>query len=202
MESNGSVTQWIEQLKGGDEASAAQRLWERYYGQLVRLCDKKLGDHPRRVADEEDVALSAFSSFVQGAREGRFAQLSDRDNLWRLLVVIAARKVVDQWHHDHRQKRGEGNVQGESALIDLELGIGGIDQIVGREPTPEFAALIVEQCQQMLGSLTEPTLRRIAVWKMEGYTNKEIADSLDCVPRTVERKLRVIRKLWSEKAAD
>ncbi len=190
MESNGSVTHWIEQLKDDDE-DAAQQLWERYYGQLVRLCHKKLGDQPRRIADEEDVALSAFSSFVQGVRKGRFPQLNDRNSLWRVLVVIATRKAVDQWHHDHRKKRGEGKVQDEAVLKD-------IGQIVGREPTPEFAATVAEECQLLLGLLTQPTLRDIAVWKLQAYTNEEIADRLGCVPRTIERKLRLIRKLWGE----
>jgi hypothetical protein len=40
-------------------------------------------------------------------------------------------------------------------------------------------------------------LRSVAVWKMEGYTNAEIADKLGCVPVTVERKLQLIRSLWA-----
>ena len=71
MFSRGSVTGWIGQVKGGDEA-AAQKLWERYFSRLVRLCRKRLADHPRRAYDEEDVALSAFDSFFQGAQKGNF----------------------------------------------------------------------------------------------------------------------------------
>jgi len=37
--------------------------------------------------------------------------------------------------------------------------------------------------------------RRVALAKMEGYTNDEIAAQLECAPRTVERKLRLIRSL-------
>jgi DNA-directed RNA polymerase specialized sigma24 family protein len=44
--------------------------------------------------------------------------------------------------------------------------------------------------------LNEPALRTVALWKMEGYTNLEIADRLACVETTVERKLQRIRKLW------
>ena len=199
MKSEGSVSQWIAELKSGDEA-AAQRLWERYFGQLVRLCHKRLGDHPRRAADEEDAALSAFASFLQGAQQGRFPRLRDRDGLWRLLVVIAARKVVDQRQHDSRQKRGGGKVAGESALMSPGSAPGGIgiEQVVGPEPTPEFAASVVEEYERLLDRLADPTLRSIAMAKMEGYTNDEIAGRIGCVRRTVERKLRVIRKLWSE----
>ena len=46
--------------------------------------------------------------------------------------------------------------------------------------------------------LGDDTLRKVAVWKMEGYTNEEIAGHLGCVPRTVERRLREIRQIWCE----
>ena len=52
------------------------------------------------------------------------------------------------------------------------------------------------RCRRLLDSLQEPGLRQIALWKVEGYTNEEIADRLDCVPRTIERKMSRIRLLW------
>src|SRR5215471_8456034 len=94
MSSAGSVTTWIEQLCAGDRAGA-QRLWERYFPRLVGLARKKLQGLPRRSADEEDVALSAFDSFCRGAERGCFPRLENRDNLWALLVVITARKAID-----------------------------------------------------------------------------------------------------------
>jgi hypothetical protein len=44
-------------------------------------------------------------------------------------------------------------------------------------------------------------LRSVALWKMEGFTNREIAGRLGCVEHTVERKLRVVRQIWSGEAA-
>jgi DNA-directed RNA polymerase specialized sigma24 family protein len=70
------------------------------------------------------------------------------------------------------------------------------DQLWGREPTPEFAAQVAEEYQLLLAQLSDPELEAVAVWKMEGYTNEEIAAKLDCTLRTVERKLRIIRGLW------
>ena len=95
MTLQGSVTLWIGHLQAGDDG-AAQKLWERYFRRLVGLARKKLRDTPRRAADEEDVALSAFDSFCRGVRRGRFPQLDDRNNLWRLLVTVTARKAFDQ----------------------------------------------------------------------------------------------------------
>ena len=110
MSSEGSVTRWITALKDGDEA-AAQPLWERYYRRLVSLARQKLPNARRRQADEEDVVQSAFHSFFQGVARGRFPQLHDRDNLWRLLVVITARKALDQIAQEHSKRRGGGTVQ-------------------------------------------------------------------------------------------
>jgi DNA-directed RNA polymerase specialized sigma24 family protein len=71
---------------------------------------------------------------------------------------------------------------------------------VGNEPTPELAAQLVEQYQILLERLGDDKLRQIAVWKLEGWTNGEIAGKLNCSRRTVIRKLETIRLIWSEEA--
>ena len=198
----GSVTQWIGNLKAGDDA-AAQPLWERYFARLVRLARAKLRTtrHGAGVEDEEDAALSAFNSFCDGAAKGRFPLLSDRDDLWRLLVVITARKAYAQVQRGTRQKRGGGRVIGEGAI---SLGPGddmaGFDFIAGPEPTPEFAAMVAEEYRRLLDSLEDSSLRQVALDRMEGYTNDEIAERLGCARRTVARRLDLIRKIWSEEA--
>src|SRR5262249_16168581 len=149
MSSPGSVTTWIEELRAGNR-DAAQRLWERYFPQLVRLARRKLAGLPLRVADDEDVALSAFDSFFRGLEQGRFPHLDDRDNLWALLVVITARKAIDLRVHETRQKRGGGTTRGESVLDELfanEDEEGGIARVVGAEPTPALAAQVAEEFQ-------------------------------------------------------
>jgi DNA-directed RNA polymerase specialized sigma24 family protein len=198
MSSSGSVSIWIAELKAGDSL-AAQRLWEGYFPRLVGLARKKLRAMPRRVADEEDVALSAFDSFCRGANQGRFPRITGRDDLWPLLVTITARKALQALRHQGRQKRGGGAVRGESAFQAAPGGAEeepGLEQVVGTEPTPEFAAQMAEECERLLGALTQGDLREIAVWKMEGYSNEEIAAKVGCVPRTIERKVALIRTLW------
>jgi DNA-directed RNA polymerase specialized sigma24 family protein len=201
MSPDPSVTEWISQAKAGDQA-AFQKLWERYFQRLVGLARKKLHGQPRRMADEEDVALSAFDSFCRGAEEGRLPQVLDRDNLWRLLVLITVRKVVDLVNYHGRQKRA--GLLGESALDERpgwpEDG-PVMEQVLGPKPTPEFAAQVAEEYQRLLARLDDDLLRAVAQWKMEGYTTEEIADRLGCAPRTVERKLRVIRTVWSSEVA-
>jgi DNA-directed RNA polymerase specialized sigma24 family protein len=191
MSTAGSITQWLGDLKAGAR-STAHPVWERYCRQLVALARKHLQGAPRAMADEEDVALSAFDSFCRGAEQGRFPQVCDRGNLWQLLVVITARKAGALAKHERRQKRG-GGARADGAAQDLALA-----QAISREPTPAFAAQVAEECGRLLTRLDDTDLRSIALWKMEGYTTEEIAAQLGCVPRTVERRLRVIRSLWNE----
>src|SRR6516225_8063333 len=139
-----SVTNWIGQIKAGNFA-AAQDLWNRYFHRLVGLAREKLRGSPRRAADEEDAALSAFDSFFRGAEQGKFPRLQDRDDLWSLLVVITARKAVDLIQHERRKKRGGGRVLTEAELADLasaSISIPGLDQLVGQKPTPAFSAQV------------------------------------------------------------
>jgi DNA-directed RNA polymerase specialized sigma24 family protein len=199
-EGDGSVSRWLGDLKDGDLA-AAQPLWERYFDRLVRLAGARSRTAQRRPsadADGEDAALSAFDSFCAGAVRGRFPQLADRDELWRLLVVITARKVQAQARRRRRRKRGGGLVRNESDLPEAGGGPGArdLDRIVGDEPTPAFAAQVAEECRRLLDALGDESLRLVALARMEGYTNDEIAERLGCARRTVARRLDLIRKTW------
>jgi RNA polymerase sigma factor (sigma-70 family) len=198
MSSHGSVTAWIDHLRAGDRA-AAQPLWERYFQRLVGLAQAKLRRRlPTAMAGPEDVALSAFDSFCRGAEQGRFPQLSDRDDLWHLLLVITERKAIDLVNHEKAQKRGEGKVRHEVSIAGESTVTAPFDKIAGREPTPEEAAQVAEQCRRLLDILADETLRTVAVAKMEGCTNEEIAKRLKCSVPTVERKLNRIRKIWGK----
>lgn len=186
--SSGSVTAWIVSLKAGD-ASAAEPLWERYFARLVGLARRKLASSPQRLADEEDIALSAFKSLCRGASEGRFPRLSDRDDLWPLLVVLASHKAVDVLRSEGRAKRGGGS----------QVSADDVQAVLSQEPTPEFAALMNDYCDWLLSQL-EPGPRSVALLKLEGCTNEEVATRLNCGIRTVERRLELIRRVWSDAA--
>jgi DNA-directed RNA polymerase specialized sigma24 family protein len=194
----GSVTRWIGELKTGGD-TAAQHLWERYFERLVQLALARLRSarRPGTIEDEGDAALSAFDSFCRGAAAGRFPQLADRDELWRLLVVITVRKVLGQLDRQGARKRGGGRLAGESAVIGADAAEGdGLDRIVGREPSPELAALVVDEYRRLRDNLRTDALRQVLDLRLEGYTRAEIAKRLGCAERSVKRKLDVIRETW------
>ncbi len=199
----GSVTRWIGELKAGD-VKALQPLWERYYFALVERARSKLRALRSSTAtkDEEDVASSAFHLLYQGLREGRFPRVEDRDDLWRLLVHLAACKAVDRHRAEHRRKRGGGKVLSEADMVaagadgdDDDAG-NPLDRIIGSEPSPEFAAVVAEEYQRRLEGLGDETLRRIAELKLACYSNEEIHQQLGCSLRSVTMKLELIRKKW------
>jgi DNA-directed RNA polymerase specialized sigma24 family protein len=55
-----------------------------------------------------------------------------------------------------------------------------------------------EEFQRQLARLPSDELRAIALGKMEGHTNAEIAARLGCTDKTVERRLKLIRDRWKE----
>jgi DNA-directed RNA polymerase specialized sigma24 family protein len=139
---NDSVRLSLEQLKGGDPR-AAQHLWDRYYGRLIALARKKLGDSSRRSMDENDVVQSAFTSFCLRAQAGGFPDLKDREGLWALLAVMTARAAANQRLHEGRLKRGSGRVG--STAWDESTGEWQLMHVISEQPSAEDAAIFVSQ---------------------------------------------------------
>jgi DNA-directed RNA polymerase specialized sigma24 family protein len=191
MESGSSVTSWIGRFKAGDH-EAAQELWQRYFQRLVGLARAKLRGAPRLAPDAEDIALSAFKSFWRRAQKPEgFPQLQDRNNLWALLVVITARKAYDQMRRSRLPKHRQ-------AVLFSELADRDVEEVLGKQPTRKFVDQVTHECRRLLDLLEDETLRSVALWKLQGFTNVEIAAKLGCVRHTVERKLKRIRELWDE----
>jgi len=101
MSNSEPVSHWINLVKHGDSV-AANQIWQDYFDRLVRAVRHKLHGQNRAVSDEEDIVLSVFDSLYIAVAKGRFPDLSDRDDLWRLLLGMSARKVVDKRRHDLR----------------------------------------------------------------------------------------------------
>jgi len=189
----------MNELAGGDESAAAQ-IWKYYHERLVRLARKNLVEGRCRVADEDDVVLEAFNSFCRCVIEGRLPNLHHRDNLWKVLVTITVRKA---WHQDRDQTaeiRGGGEVRGESvfARVDSSTPGAGINHIPSPDPRPEFAVMVVEKYESLMRSLGDDVLRQTARYKLEGYSNGEIAQRMKCSLRSVGRRLARIRRIWAE----
>ena len=193
MPAEDPVTVWLGQLQAGDVA-AVRPLWERYFHRLVGLARGRLRNAPKRAADEEDVALSAFDSFCRNAEAGRFPDLTDRDGLWRLLAAFTLRKVAHHTRDAARLKRGGG--------VAADTPPGGLEELLGREPDPAVASEVADECGRLLAALGDDDLRRVALLRMDGHSVDEVAAAVGCAPRSVKRKLQLIRSIWEREATD
>jgi DNA-directed RNA polymerase specialized sigma24 family protein len=185
-EASQSITRLIRAVQDGS-SSAVRPLLATYFDRLVQLASKRLQNLPGLTGYEEDLALRSFHSVYQRLRDpARPLDLAGRDDLWRLLATRTISRAIDLIR---------GHKPWETAKDEFE-------QLLTREPTPEEAVATADECRRLLDLLDGPELRQIALWKVEGYTNEEIATQLDCVPRTVERKVRRIRLLWKHELKD
>ena len=192
------ITEWLEGVKRQD-ARSQEEIWNAYYKKLVGLARQRLRSLRDGESDEEDVAISAFNSFFRAVQEERLPKLNDRHDLWRVLIVIAARKISSKRKRVMAAKRGEGRIRGESVSANegySGMG-GGIAQVMGTDPSPEMAAQTAEALDRLLNALRDETLQTIAIRKLEGFSNREIAEEINVVERSVERKLARIRSIWT-----
>lgn len=195
MSNSSNVSHWIELVKSGDSA-AANRIWQLYFDRLVRAVRARLNGQNRAVSDEEDIVLSVFESFYNAADQGRFPDLADRGDLWRLLLRMSARKVIDKRRHDRRQRRG-----GDVAVHSLNQSSANrsdhdspIFEVIGNEPSPDMVLMLQESVDQLFSHLGVGQLRDLAGAKLEGYSNAELAQRFACSERTIERRLHLIRE--------
>ena len=198
MSKSTNVSHWIDLVKTGDSA-AANRIWQHYFDRLVRAVRGRLNGQNRAISDEEDIVLSVFDSFYIAAENGRFPDLSDRDDLWRLLLRMSARKVVDKRRHDQRQRRG-GDVNVHSLNQSGED--NNVFEAIGDEPSPDMVLMMQESVEEVFSHLGVGQLRELAGAKLEGYSNAELAGRFSCSERTIERRLHLIREKCQQELLD
>lgn len=201
--STSSVSTWIDRLKQGDD-QAADAICREYFDGLMRAARRKLRQNRlTRVQDEEDVALSALDTFVRRAKAGELEEVTDRGDLWKLLLKIAARRVVRYNRSASAQKRGGGAVAAERDLARQDSTVGGpLDHVAADSPPPELTVMLCDEANHLLGQLAAGDLREIARLTLEGHSTSEIADQLNTTKRTVQRRLALIRAQWQARQAD
>jgi DNA-directed RNA polymerase specialized sigma24 family protein len=199
MGHHGSVTRLIYNLRSDDSdvrGEAARLIWQRYFHGLLELARSNLDKRVRRRTDEEDVAQSMFKSFCSRQQRGEF-ELSGRDELWKLLVTITLRKARNAASAHRRKKRDVAREQSAPAGDRSRSGYWIFEEMDAAAPTPQEAMVLNEALERRLQALENPELRQISLWRLEGYTNREISELMKCTERAIERKLGRIRSLWT-----
>jgi RNA polymerase sigma factor (sigma-70 family) len=200
VEPDDSVIELAHLLRAEDPVvrnMAASLIWQRYFRDLLKLARNNLDRRVRVRADEEDLVQSIFNSFCARQGRGEF-DLADRDELWRLLVTITLRKARNLARDHRRERRDVARTRALAEVADGDTSCPGwaLEQMDARAPSPADAAVLNEALERRLEALDSPELREIALWRLEGYTNREISDRLKCTERSIERRMMRIRRRW------
>lgn len=180
-----TINDWIERFAADDD-DAATPIVDACYDRLVRFARNRLKGLPPQIADDEGAVVSAFRSFFSGVRGRQYDRLENREDLWRVLATITARKAIAQYRRHWKQSGERDHVQ---RVPDFE-------RIASADPSPVEVAAFLDDCRARVDRLENETLRRIALLKLEGHTTGEIAERLGVHVRSVQRKLKLIETQW------
>jgi DNA-directed RNA polymerase specialized sigma24 family protein len=198
MVHHGSVTRLIQLLRSDDSAErdiAARLIWRRYFHDVLELARNNLNMRIRRREDEEDVLQSMYKSFCLRQQRGEF-DLAGRDALWKLLVTFTLRKARNSAKKHGREMRDVAREQTLTDGDDARSAGWALEQMDAAGPSPAEAAVLNESLERRLAALADPELRELALMRLEGYTNREIAAKRDCTERSIERRMERIRSKW------
>lgn len=173
--------------------SWSEVVWNKYFERLLRFAKKQMKGMPKIASDEEDITLSVLKSVCISVRK-RSEEVPDADSIWGLLVLICKRKIANQYAYQRRSKR---DAQRSESLCSSPV---LMQQLQSREIGPELLSEFNERVESLFELLEHDSLKQVAKAKVQGYTNNEIANHLGCSLSTVERKLRLIREIWSRES--
>ncbi len=183
MHKEDSITSWISAVRSGN-AEAAERLWSRYFRDLMIQARLRMSNIPKAAYDEEDAALSTFYVLWQKLENGSYSEVADRHDLWNLMLTMLVRKISHRAKYQSAAKRAHWS--------------HGVEQLSLEELPATSVQELSQNCLELIAALNDPHLERVAILKFEGYTNDEIALTLNRTRRTVQRMLNLIRDIWEK----
>jgi DNA-directed RNA polymerase specialized sigma24 family protein len=222
MDSTHSYTRLIGRIKEGDQ-QAARELYGRLYDWLLAQARSRLRGTHLLLTQPEDLASRAFERFGECARR---PQVRNRHDLMRALARVMHNYARTRARYERlpSARRGGGEVirggdevgrapdrrpapaclpaETRTRLATLELGGGAGDE-------DEEAAIwhgLSDRCLGLLDALAagrpDAKLQEVALLAWLGYTEEEMAGQLGYALRTVERKVKLIKQIWSEELDD
>lgn len=169
----GSITGWLDSVRHGND-DAAKNIWDRWFDRLCARVSPHSGQ--LKIHDNEDIASDAFAEFFGALREGKFASLRNRSEIWKLLATIAVRKSVASYRFENAKRRGGGR----KVVSFEEIKQKTAHMCSNRKPVTNDAV------EELIQSISNPTLAKVARMKIEGLENQDIAAELNCSIRTAQ----------------
>jgi RNA polymerase sigma-70 factor (ECF subfamily) len=180
----------VADYQAGSE-SAAQEIFDRYCGQLLRLAKRRIGQRLASRFDPEDVIQSAFRTFFVHLKNDEF-EFAHEDDLFKLLVRLTVRKTLRKIEH-HRAAKRNPNAE----VVPTDDGSDPFSRIAGQSPTPDMEVALIDEFEQFLATLS-PFERQVLERKVQGYSSTEIAEQLGTYDRKVRRVIERLENLSAE----
>ena len=198
MSSVGSLTLCIHHLRSPDcreRNEAARVIWERFSTRLQSLVRRHLDNRIRRREDEQDILQSMYVSFCAGQLEGRLSRQGARSSGSSWCGSPCARSSIRPIGTRRRGATTAASVPTRiSPLRPNRFSHAGCSNTSTElQPSPDEKLIVIEELQRLLHGLPED-LRSIVLWKLEGFTNAEIACMIGRTVRCIELKMQLIRK--------
>jgi RNA polymerase sigma-70 factor (ECF subfamily) len=159
---------------------SSSELDDQYRARLCQLVEREMNRRFRRKEDPEDVVQSAFRTFYRRNALGEFHVDSSVD-LWRLLETITRHKMLKYIEKNDAAKRDPKREEYPDG-----------DELRGRDPTPEEAAMAADLLETALAGLDE-TYVKVLHMRLQNCTEEEIAAKLGCTRSFVRTKLDRVR---------
>ena len=179
----GSVTSLIDRLAQGDR-SAIDPLWKRFWGRLTKRGQQLVHQNELRHGDEEDIAQVVFLDVMQRIADRKVKSVESRKHLWRLMELAAYHRAVDLFRQETADKRTQD-------LTDPPT------YQEAKDPPPGFFVSLEDDLES-ISSRVDGRSKTIVMMIYHGHSLAEVAERLQITPRTVQRKLALIRDAWIE----
>jgi RNA polymerase sigma-70 factor (ECF subfamily) len=168
--------------------AAGREVFGRFAQRLIALARLNLDARLRNKVDPEDVVQSVYKSFFL-----RYSDLTlDEDEnggLWALLTLITLRKCADRARYYGAERR---DMSREAPAVSSDMPEPWREAL-GREPTPEQAAMLTETVEQLLVEL-DISERPLLELSLQGFSTQEISEQLGRAERSVRRFRERVRK--------
>ena len=175
----------IERCRRGDQ-DAARELFDSYVVRLLPLARRRISQRLASRVDPEDIVQSVFRTFFARLKDDKF-EISDQDDLFRLLMRITVHKTLRQIAHHRAAKRNPALELGHTDDAHEQL-----MQLLTTEPTPEATVTFLDTLENFMGLLPGAD-REILELRMQGFSTEEIAQKLGSYDRKIRRVLERIR---------
>lgn len=178
-----------QECEAGNER-AFEAIFERYGDKLIKVAGKRISERLASRIEAEDVVQSVFRTFFGRVQEHRFT-FQHADDLWKLLVSMTLNKLRNKVDFHTAAKR---DVDAEQPLGGGTSSFPSAFDPTGQEPSPEAVVAFLDLLENFMKDL-RPQDRRILEYRLQGWTQDEIAREVCCTERTVRRVIDRIRVL-------